>query len=285
MTAYVKLFQIGTRVSCSPPYAGKGIIFAIHGVQVPESVRSMGGVGVAGGNAHVDVVFSNGHVSRHLSECLVRASCQWSVSDEVASAHEIEAALKHADQVQAAREATKREQEAQFSAEVERLKSAPEYARLTQGDDIYSGALAAKNIRVMLKSSFPGVKFSVRKTSFGSLHIEWVDGPIENDVQAVAGLFRAGRFCSEDDSYQYEKTPWCAVFGSVEYIQYRRQPSAELIERAVSQVFTEFAGNFSGIEQPTAEQYQRGQLDLIRVPGLPFTLQQLTYQAINRTAC
>lgn len=284
MTVFTNLFQVGTRVRCTLPYAGHGIVFAVHGVQVPETVRTIGGgVGVSGGNARLDVVFSNGSISRQLSEALVRGSVQWRVLDEVATPEEVQAAIEHANKVQAEREAIKREEAAQFAAEVERLKSAPEYSRLVQGEDTYSGVLAAKNIRAMLKLAFPAVKFSVRKKSFGSLVIEWLDGPTEKDVQAVAGQFRAGHYCAQEEAYQHEKTPWCAVFGAAEYISVCRRHSGELIERAIGNLFNDLPGNFDGIERPSVEQYERGSLDIIRVPGLAYSLQQLIRQALNGT--
>ena len=77
MTVFTNLFKKGTRVSCSLPYAGPGIVYAVHGLQVPETVQTISrGVGVRGGNARLDVVFLNGSVSRQLSEALVRGSVQ-----------------------------------------------------------------------------------------------------------------------------------------------------------------------------------------------------------------
>lgn len=96
MTVCMKLFQVGTRVTCSLPYAGAGIVFEIHGAQLPESVQTLGRVGVTGGNARVDVVFLSGKISHNLSEALVRGSVQWSVLDEVASDAEVQSALEHA---------------------------------------------------------------------------------------------------------------------------------------------------------------------------------------------
>ncbi|HDQ4405496.1 TPA: hypothetical protein P8734_005694 [Pseudomonas aeruginosa] len=284
MTVYMKLFQPGTRVACSLPYAGTGIVFDIHGAQVPESVETLQrGVGVRGGNARLDVVFLNGTISRNLSEALVRGSVQWKVLDDVASADEVKSALEHARAEQARREASARTEAEQFAAEVERLKSSPEFAHLVQGDDRYSGVLAGKNIRQVLKRAFPAVKFSVRKTSYGSLAIEWTDGPTETDIEGVTSSFKAGYFCGQEDIYKREKTPWNEVFGAAEYITVRRNHSTALIERVISSLFADWRGTLEGIEQPSAEQFERGELFTVRVPGLADTLQQVIRQTLYRT--
>lgn len=283
MTVCMKLFQVGTRVTCSLPYAGAGIVFDIHGAQVPESVRSLGrGVGVSGGNAHVDVVFLSGKISLKLSEALVRGSVQWSVLDEVASEAQVQQALEFAKAEQAKREDAARTEAQVFAAEVQRLKEAPEFAHLVQGDDRYSGTLAAKNIRQVLKRAFPGVKFSVRKNSYGSVAIEWTDGPTEKDVENAAGGFKGGYFCGQEDMYVRQRTPWTEVFGAAEYINERRHHSAEMIERAIEQVFTEWSNSLEGIDRPTVEQYEGGKLYTVGVPGTSDPLQRIIRETLYR---
>lgn len=49
----------------------------------------------------------------------------------------------------------------------------------------------AKEIRVALKAKFPGVKFSVRSSSYSlgsSISVNWVDGPTPKQVEAVASV-------------------------------------------------------------------------------------------------
>lgn len=284
MTICMKLFQPGTRVSCSLPYAGAGIVFDIHGAQVPESVQALGrGVGVTGGNARVDVVFANGKISRNVSEALLRGSVQWRVFDEVASENEVQIALKHAQTEQAKREAAACDEAATFAAEVERLKTATELAHLEQGDDRYSGALAAKNIRKTLKAAFPAIKFSVRKTSYGSLAIEWSDGPTVKEVEDATVNFKAGHFCGSEDIYKHQRTPWNEVFGAAEYISERRNHSSALTERVITQLFTDWSDMLSGIERPSVEQFESGGLFTVRVPGTTDTLQQIIRQTLYRT--
>ena len=284
MTVCMKLFQPGTRVACSLPYAGAGIVFDIHGAQLPESVQTLQrGVGVRGGNARVDVVFLNGTISRNLSEALVRGSVQWTVLDDVATDAEVQTALEHAQAEQARRESAARTEAEQFAAEVQRLKTSPEFAHLVQGEDRYSGVLAAKNIRRVLKRAFQAVKFSVRKTSYGSLAIEWADGPTEKEVEDVAGNFKGGYYCGHEDIYKHQRTPWNEVFGAAEYTSVRRNHSAGLIEHVISDLFTDWSDTLDGIERPTVEQYERGGLHTVNVPGLSDTLQQIIRQTLYRT--
>jgi hypothetical protein len=282
----MKQFQTGARVVCSLPYAGAGIVYAIYGGQEPQGVQALlGGVGFRGGNARLDVVFLNGTVSRNLPEALVRGSVQWRVLDDVATAAEIRQALDNASIEKAKRDAIARAEAAQFAAELQRLKTSPEFAHLVQGEDRYSGVLAAKNIRQVLKRAFPAVKFSVRKTSYGSLTIAWTDGPTEQDIEQTAGSFKGGYFCGHDDMYKYDRTPWTEVFGAAEYICARRNHSASLIERVISDLFTDWSAMLEGIEQPTAEQFERGSLYTVTVPGMSDTLQQFIRQALYRTRC
>ncbi|MFJ7315450.1 LPD29 domain-containing protein [Pseudomonas sp. NPDC098747] len=116
---------------------------------------------------------------------------QWRVLDDVATVAEIRQALDNASIEKAKRDTIARAEAAQFAAEVQHLKASPESANLVQGEDRYSGVLAAKNIRKMLKRAFPAVNFSVRKASYGSLTIEWTDGPTEKEIEEAAGSFKA----------------------------------------------------------------------------------------------
>ncbi|WP_155489182.1 LPD29 domain-containing protein [Pseudomonas syringae group genomosp. 3] len=288
MTICMKLFQVGTRVSCSLPYAGEGIVFDIHGAQLPESVQSLLGVGVSGGNARLDVVFLNGAVSRDCSEALVRASVQWSILDEVASEAEIQAALDHAEAEKVRREAEAKAKADQFVAEVERLKKAPEFAHLEQAEKSAGlsravGLLAATNIRKVLKAAFPAVKFSVRKEGYGSLVIEWADGPTVEDVQEVTSKFKGGSFCGSEDIYNHHRTPWNTVFGAADYISERRNHSASFTDRVISELFAEPTPMLEGIEQPTVDQFTSGSLYTVQLPDTTDTLQQLIRQTLYRT--
>lgn len=279
MTTSTQTLVIGTRVSCALHYCGAGIVYAIHGEQRPDTVRTfMGGAGVSGGSARVDVVFANGHQARAVPEAIVRG-IQWRISDEVASAEEIAAALAHAACVQAQKRAAEDAAKAAHAAEVERLQGAPEFARLAQGDDRYSGKLAASNIRTELRRAFPGVKFSVRKSSYGTVNVRWTDGPTASEVQDITNKYKRGHFNGMEDIYEDERPAWCEVFGGAEYVFCDREESDALIAQAIEQVCTEYAGNLSGMERPTVEAYRAGCLFYAYVPGLNDDLQALIRRA------
>ncbi len=62
--------------------------------------------------------------------------------------------------------------------------------------------------RAELKASFPGVKFSVKRsrgTGYGWVSVRWVDGPAYDDVNAIASKYEGSGFDgSTDSSYSIE---------------------------------------------------------------------------------
>lgn len=279
MATSTQTLVVGTRVQCALHYCGAGIVYAIHGEQSPDTVRTfIGGAGVSGGSARVDVVFANGHQAHQVPEAIVRG-IQWRISDEVASAEMIAAALAHAACVQAQKRAVEDAAKAAYAAEVVRLQGAAEFAHLAQGDDRYSGTLAAANIRTELRRAFPGVKFSVRKSGHGTVNVRWTDGPTEAELKDIAGKYKRGSFNGMEDIYEDARPAWCEVFGGAGYVFCDREESDALIAQAIEQVCTEYAGNLSGMERPTVEAFRAGRLCYAYVPGLNDDLQALIRRA------
>ncbi|CAE6850759.1 hypothetical protein R75465_07152 [Paraburkholderia aspalathi] len=278
MSIDTKQIIIGTRVYCGLRYSGAGTVYAIHGEQRPETIRTFGGgVGVSGGSAKVDVVFDNGSISLQLPEGIVRG-IQWQIYDEVADAETIAAALAHAALVKAEKAAKAQEAAAAHAAELTRLKASADFAHLIQGDDRYSGKLAAMNIRKELKAAFPAVKFSVRKMHYGSVSVSWTDGPLDKEVEDLIGHYQGGSFNGMEDIYENSKSPWCEVFGGADYVNTRRENSPELINRAITNVFETYSGNLMDVDRPTADDFRYGRLWQIQVPGLFDNLQTLVSQ-------
>ncbi|MCY1494476.1 hypothetical protein D9M68_283480 [compost metagenome] len=270
-----ELVVVGTRVRCALPYCGDGVVFAIHGVQAPENVRSLfDSVGVTGGNARFDVVFSNGAMSLQLAEAIVRG-IQWTIFDEVVDEAEIRRLLENSAQVKTAKERSALDAATAFAAEVERLKTAPELAHLKQGDDRYSGKLAAANLRAELRRAFPKTKFSVRKPHYGSVGATWTDGPTEAEVAAIANRYKGGHFDGMADIYVNEKTPFIVVFGGADYVSTHREYSDELVERAIVRVFERYAGNLAETPRPSVADFRSGQLYRVEVADLWDNLQSL----------
>lgn len=282
MTISRKICVIGTRVNCALYYAGPGVIYAIRGVQTPENVSSFsGGAGVSGGSAMFGIVYENGGKSE-VPEAIVRG-IQWTIYDEVASAEEIEALLKNADVVAAAKEKQAREEKEAFTAAVEALRTDANYADLEQGTD-HSGKLAAKNIRKVLRKAFPAVTFSVRKHSYGSVAINWADGPTVSTVEALVLRYKTGHFDSMQDLHTSTDTPFTVVFGGCDYLSCQRSYSEALVERAITEVFTEYAGNLRDTVKPAASAYQRGDLVYTEVPGLMESLHRLISTSVYKMA-
>lgn len=272
---------IGTRVRTDLYARGHGTVFAIHGEQAPDQVRNFSGVVAFGGRAHFDIVFDRGCLSLQLPECILRG-VQWQILDEVVDKATIAAALVHADAEQARRRADEAAAKASFDAEVARLRADEDFADLIQGCDTSSGKLAAKNIRIQLRRTFRGTKFSVRVRDHGSIDIEWSDGPTSAAVTAVIKPYQSGTFDGMEDIYRSAVSPWNSVFGGAKYVFTSRAVSDALIARAIAAVFATYAGNFahSGITA-TIDDYRAGRLFAVRIPLLGDSLETEIRLAAN----
>ena len=97
------------------------------------------------------------------------------------------------------------------------------------GKYMTDAVLVAKHIRQDLANAFPGQKFSVRKTDYSTIHIEWKDGPTREEVEQITGKHE--RICSRDrwndDLWEHNDTAFTSVFGGVDYIFYYRETAPE----------------------------------------------------------
>lgn len=74
-----------------------------------------------------------------------------------------------------------------------------------------SAAETAKKIRKMLKDAFPGVKFSVKSSTYSmgsSVYASWTDGPLQEDVDAILDRFKSGSFDGMQDMYVSTGYEW-----------------------------------------------------------------------------
>lgn len=122
---------VGQVVSTVLYNLGRGVIFAITGEQKPDSVGSLSGCISYGGNATFDIAFESGHISRALPESILRGR-QWSIYEEIKSANETSEIVKHAEEQERRKRQEEEEADREYRAECQRLKSAPEYAALSQ---------------------------------------------------------------------------------------------------------------------------------------------------------
>ncbi len=227
-----KILVIGQVVSTNLYCLGRGVIYGIEGDQSPDTINNkFGGVICSGGNATFNIAFESGSLSKKLPECILRG-VQWTIFDEVMNADDV-VKLYHSALAEELKklddEAT---QELAFSLAVENIKIAPEYAKLTQGNSDIT--LATSNIRKELKAAFPNAKFSVRKSNYDCVNINWTDGPIEDEVKAIINKYKGGFFDGMQDIYESISTPFNDVYGSVSYLLTKRAYSDNLTEKAIA---------------------------------------------------
>lgn len=254
--------QVGQVIYTGLYNRGFGVVVAIRGEQAPETIR--GTVVRMGGRASFDIVFKTGQQSPQLPESILRG-VQWTVYDEVVSPAEVQAYRFKAEEYSEQQAMEKAAAQAQFSAAVAALKVDPALAHLEAlSDNTGRSDQAPKNIRKDLKKHFPGVKFSVRTSRSSSVTVSWTDGPTDAQVQAVVNRYKAGNFDSMADCYEYQRSPFGDVFGSVEYVSTRRDESETLKAYAIGEVFRRYAVDLAGVAVPSVEDYRSGQL--YRVP-------------------
>mgnify|MGYP006399029041 CR=1 FL=1 len=261
--------QKGQLVRCSLPFCGYGIVVAIHGEQSPESCKSIGGIGVAGGNATIDIVWDNGNRS-NVPETLARSSVQWEIFSDVVGAQEVADAVAMATKIEQEKaDAQERADRAREAAKAE-LASDPALRTLKRADksDDHGAKLAAANLRKLLKIRFPGVKFSVRMDGYSAIRVRWEDGPTRGEVETQAQKFKRGYFDGMTDSYEFQRSPWVDLFGGVEYVFCERSITNSLMGRAIDAVWCEFSGNVKDMEKPTPEGIRSGRFTMIEVPGI-----------------
>jgi hypothetical protein len=117
--------------------------------------------------------------------------------------------------------------------------------------------MAAHNIRLMLKSAFPCVKFSVKSDSFSmgnSVGVSWVDGPTAAEVETITGKFSGGKFDGMDDSYTHTSSPWTDLFGSSKYVNTSRSLSDAAILEIMASIYPDEA------TRPSLEDYHAGRV-------------------------
>ncbi|HEY1844004.1 MAG TPA: LPD29 domain-containing protein [Buttiauxella sp.] len=247
---------VGSVVTTNLYWLGRGVVYQIHGEQMPDTVRQVGGgVMVSGGHAEFDIVHDCGKFTKRLPECILRG-VQWEILDEVADTEEIQRLCANAEECAMKVKIEEENNAFSFSAEVERLKTATEYSQLEQGD-CSSGKLAAINIRKELKQ-FKSVKFSVRNRHYGSVDVNWTDGPTLEKVKAIINKYKDGYFNSMQDIYEYSASPFNTVFGSTQYPSAQRSYSDAMIGKAIDKIISAYDLKFE--IEPTAEDFRTGKL-------------------------
>ena len=147
-----------------------------------------------------------------------------------ATEEEIAQAIERANKFIKEREEEKnRAEEESKRAREEVLKKYGAIFDQPSGKYMTDAVLVAKHIRQNLANAFPGQKFSVRKTDYSTIHVEWKDGPTREEVEQITGKHE--RICSRDrwndDLWEHNDTAFTSVFGGVDYIFYYRETAPE----------------------------------------------------------
>lgn len=148
-------------------------------------------------------------------------------------------------------------------------------------------AETAQLVRAALKEAFPGVKFSVRSSTYSggaSINIGWTDGPNDSQVSAVTEKFSGSYF---DGSIDYKGNVYHMIDGQevslgADFIFTNRRYSDAMVARAIDRLFAKYPGNFKGMTKPSAEDYKEGRLYSVAVSGFLDNMQRLVYQVLAK---
>lgn len=137
-----------------------------------------------------------------------------------------------------------------------------------------SCADTAKLIRQALKESFPGIKFSVRSSTYSggaSIRVGWTDGPNQAQVEDVAGIFRGAYFDGMTDfkGSRYAMIDGQQVSFGADFTFFERSYSDEAIQRGIDRIYREYQGNFNScnVAKPTVEDFRGGKLYAVDIMG------------------
>lgn len=199
----------------------------------------------------------------HAGWQLVRASDGTPVVlDAVAQAAFIQEAATVADEI--AREAAARQVEEKTAREAATVSLKAEFPYLVQqeGSSVRGHVLAASNLRRLLAKKFPGVKFSVRSSSFSmgnSVAVSWTDGPTTDQVDAFADRFQSGRVDGQSDCYEYVSSAFTDLFGGAKYVNTSREISRARYLAVIEEFKIEGAevNEHGAVSCPTYEQREQ----------------------------
>ena len=139
-------------------------------------------------------------------------------------------------------------------------------AKLLFKKPLSSAALGAKNIKIQLDKSFPGVKFSVKSEYYSggsSINVSWTDGPKTADVDKIADQYQEKDFDGMDDSTHYRDQVWTEVFGGAGYVNCNRHYSDAFYNAVAVELgypaakFNGATGQFDGVDYETNQMIKR----------------------------
>lgn len=230
------IIKVGQLVYTGLYGLGNGVVSAIYGEQSPATSKvHFGGVMVSGGKAEFDILFECGSETKRLSECVLRG-VQWRIFDEVRGTEEIERLRELVIATQTKASEDKALADAAYALKKVQVAEDPKYHLLEKigNSSRTHAAVVAKNMRVELKASHPATKFSVRKTGYDSITVTWTDGPTIDQVRDIIGKYKTGYYNMHDDIHESKSTPFTDIFGGVDYLNFSRDYSEELTQKAIN---------------------------------------------------
>ncbi|WP_267436666.1 LPD29 domain-containing protein [Erwinia psidii] len=195
-------------------------------------------VKLADGKISYTILGLNAPTSAPLLETSLRF---YQVIDKTLSLDELRARRQVVQSVTDQREARHQAKEAARQLANERASTDPENVELlTTATERNTTKLAAKNIRILLKKNFPGVKFSVRMRDYNALYVSWTDGPTKEAVEGITNKFEEGSVNTIEDIYEYNITGFHRVYGGVKYLFYSRDLTDALIAESIELLRKEY---------------------------------------------
>lgn len=150
-------------------------------------------------------------------------------------------------------------------------------------------AETARLLRQVLKESFPGVKFSVKSSTYSggaSISIRWTDGPNDAQVRAAVGGFESAYF---DGSIDYQGCIYHMMDGQpiqfgADYINTSREHSDAAIEAAIGALWRRYGAQMreQGIERPSVADFRSCRLWSVRLGGNFDDLQGMVDQILAK---
>lgn len=213
------------------------------------------------GDHCASVVFEAGGRLERVGLVSLRGN-MWQLHNERASAELVERLAVRADAHAAIEKRDLARRQAGRIQERERLRRDADHAHLKPVTDGRAARVAA-NIRADLKHHFklkwPGVKFSVKTSGYDSISVLWTDGPTEDKVNVVVRKYKNGAFDAMQDMFEYDESPFNAVFGGVKYTHANREFSDDYTERAIA-ILKKSGDVFAADEVITVNNYRSGRL-------------------------
>lgn len=105
-------------------------------------------------------------------------------------------------------------------------------------------------LRKVLKAAFPATRFSIttgRGAGVSSVRVAWTDGPSQKAVESIAYRFEAGTFNGMTDSYDYDRSAFLSVEGTVmrpgcRFVFCNRYISAPFANRLIAAIAAHWGG-------------------------------------------